>query len=340
MNYRTPLFLTLALLMLSFTSLDAQLRNRYSALHNNFQDINPAAINHLIITQSMAANYVIPHLQYQAQFIDDENALTNKTARIEYINRGNNFLFGFGIQEERIHVHDRTRYAMNGAKHWSLKKGSSRPGASESVLSGGIGTSFSRNETDLNALRYAQPGDLTIPISSGASTEVSGGLFLMVKNAQRTGSSGPIVDWYVGISGYHAISNRDFEPSTQWNLIGGAIFSANHRKTHLFEVNTWSRYTTAGGAEFSFRQTSKLTTDCNFRYWRKAGLTRKEKTTYFFGGGVSSNGRANVQGGMTLPLNSKLPRTVSFTYDFNAFSKYSLAPVVEIYLSVPFQVGK
>lgn len=346
MNTLPKFFLPLFVILLCTFSVEAQLRNRYATLQNNFQNVNPAAINHLNISRLVGNQLLSVGFQNQQQDIDGTNSIGSSNLRVELVDPDAKVLFGGGITQEEVHIHKTTQVGGNFSYLVDLNsRGSSASNLSYLTL--GLGGAANFQSTDLERLRYADQTDLVLPITSSTYGTVSGGAFYLYKRRNR-----PTI--YGGVSAYHNVGTANNPASTQFFAVAGAIFAFANNAL-LVEPNTVMRYADYDGFLFNTITASPVSIDGGLRLWYDANGA----FGFFGGANIGTNGRARVEMGFSVNAkklgkggpritgkgqqkrnaNSSNGLRIGYTYDFNYGSAFKTGTISEIFIALPIMIN-
>lgn len=334
MAFSTPPHLVLAfcLSMACTTSLFGQLSANYGIVQNNFQRINPAAVNHF--ATAYAADNASNHLsaQYQLQQAAGGTAATLFSGRYEQINYDKNIHWGIGFESEQIHYHANNRLQLSYA--YLIDKRPDRGRGKRAHFGLGIALTGAHEVTDLTQIRFDDDTDETLPVNSQLAAAVSFGGFYLKRS--RAGS------FYSGLSIIFSDGGLNNLASRHYYFLAGGML---HLSPEMFtlEYSAWCRYADRGNPLNNYLYTGPVLVEGSARIWASGLHTKQKKLSGFFAGaGFGSHKRVKVEAGIGLfsrPQRDNLQNALKLglAYDFDMGQQLGFGSFLEFFASMPIK---
>lgn len=322
---------------LALYSISAQQLSLYSVMRDNFQPINPAAINHLNLKHPNMKNMVVSGMA-RFQWMGTEGAPWGFRGSVEQVYYGDNLSNGhrWGVNFSHDRVHATGLSTLGGSYSLLLKLAPSYRNSSK-MLSLGMYSGIVQTSIDRSELRYANPGEPQLPTENRTQLDFAGGAFYW----SRTRS----VRFYTGVSFLNALSiNLTSTDPTRDQLwaserrahvygIAGAMVSLNARGSSFVEPYLWTRWVQGGQYLTLIRGGAPISADAGLRYhytdlygggaglWLGAVYSSNNYLTIEFGGSMAKGGQYGderiIKAGLGCSINTGQQVTLGPTLEFN-----------------------
>lgn len=308
--------------------LPAQQLGVYSIYRDNFQLINPAAMNHFYITSDGNPHNIMFNVALRQQWIGVEGAPRSFNARFEQAPSNVSMKYGLFFSYDEVFANSNLGLYGNYAYFINLI----RPSKEVRQLVFGLNAGLVQQRFDLDLIRFDQPEALLS--DNRVYADFALGMFFFSRNAYDTRI-------YAGVSTLQAFSINLIDTLSQsvfaedrvqhiYALAGG-VFPLNNES--LLEPSVWVRYTpntsyaslVAGGFPFSI--------DANIRYQlveSRVGISRK-RLGFWVGAGASTTRELKVElGGLQIVPGKYATYKVGIAYNFYLPGRITLGPTVEL----------
>lgn len=313
----------------------AQLINSYIVTQNNFQRINPAAVNHLGVDFSAAK--VTDHLssQYQIQSVGDVKVATSFNGRYEKLNFERNTHWGLGFQSEQVHYHANNRLQVSYSYMVDLRSDKGRNRSAHLILGGAMGGGHLG--TDLTEIDFDDDiNETVLPVYSNFSGEFSSGVFYLNRDVNRS--------FYAGFSVILSDGGFNFQSSRHYFFLsGGVIHLGKKNGSQLplasLESSLLVRHTDRGNFLNDNLRAAPTSVDASIRLWANNLSHKRKLGRLFVGAGYGSQKRLRVDLGLGLytdraKLLSKA-LTVGLAYEFDTRPELGYGSFLEFFTSMP-----
>lgn len=282
-----PLLITILLLSLGWSTAQAQPHNRYTVLQNNYQNINPAAFNHLYQDYVNVPALVNVSLQHRAQSDDSGFPTNSQSLRVEYFEPDGKVMFGGSLHQERINIQQTQRITGNLSYLIDLdQRGSSQ--SDMKLLSLGFSGGYNLQSANLQGLPSLNPVHQFLPVTDVSYYTVSVGAFFMKKSRR-----GP--DFYAGLSAHQNLGTAVTPASGQYFFVGGLLVpTLNHAL--VFEPTLTAQYAEYDGFITTEFDKTPLEAAAGLRLW----YYPKSRFGLFGGTRLGTNDQALVEIGFSV----------------------------------------
>lgn len=325
--------LTLCFAVVATSVLHAQLSANYGIVQNNFQRINPAAVNHF--ATAYASKNTSNHLsaQYQIQQAAGSKAATLSSGRYEQINFDKNVHWGIGFESEQIHYHSNNRLQLSYS--YLINNRQDRGRGKRSHFGIGMALTGGHEVTDLTQIRYEDETDEVLPVNSQLSAAISIGGFYLKRTRKGSFYSGLSIIFSDG--GLNNISARHY-----YLLVGGMTHLAPEKFT--LEYSLWGRYADRGNPLNDYQFAGPGQVEASVRGWASGFLSKQKKLSSFFTGvGFGSHGRMKVEAGIGLfssPTRDNIQNAfkLGIAYDVDLNKELGFGSFMEFFASMPLNL--
>lgn len=328
-----PLFryLCLAFLLTNALQLPAQQLGLYSVYRDNFQLINPAAMNHFYIAASGEDHNFLFNTGLRQQWAGVEGAPLSFNARFEHAPYGTSMKYGLFFQYDEIFAS--THLALSGNYAYFIDLAGR--GRDIRRLSIGLNAGLVQQRFDFDRIEFAAPDDApqAFLTDNRVYADFAFGVFFL-----SAGGNQPRI--YGGISSLQTFTlnvNNEQEEALfavdriqhLYGLAGG-VFPLG--KSGYLEPSTWIRYT-PGVSYDGFADRFPLSLNANLRYQLVESNfnSRRKLYGFWFGLGGATSKEVTVElGGLQIDGDENSTYKLGLAYTFYLPGRISLGPTLEL----------
>lgn len=330
--------ITLFFLSVILVTANAQQLGVYTIYRDQFQMINPAAINHMAFVSVGHANNTMINTAYRRQWLNVQDAPMSFNARVEHFPASQDFKVGAFYSMDAFFASTEHSFFLNAAKIFKLS-GTRNRGIIRN-LAIGLNLGLMTQSFDLDKVSFATPDPAKSRLDNRYYADVAMGLFYWAN-----GKNDKYMKYYLGLSSLQTypqllndsggqFGNRSNDRVVHWYGIAGLWLPVG--KEGFLEPSIWVRH--IQNSSFVTWSASGLNAAANlnirYRYLQDRYNTNKVKQGYWFGAGVSTAKEINGEAGFIMEDGSERAYKFGLAAIVNTQANFGLGPSVEFTFSV------